>query len=305
MQPQEVPTYHPTVWPPDLPELPPLRRLRHVLVEEGFYEWAGPTEDVELPPDFVLRELLETSGPSDEQLLDFVNTWGPLVDTGRRAFDVLGAHRYEAARQRLAEAQDRHGRVDAGGLVSMEAMRAAARNLRILSGHLLAYLEGGAADRILEPWAAEDLPMDDVSDAWFHWTKHLNQGLTPFAVHVRTDTGPAAGRPIPTLYNACCLQLVQYVALQAPPKRCANERCGRPFTKQRGLAKFGQYRTLGVRYCSPQCAKAQQERERRRRRAEQDKPDAGGVCTQSGSDHTPGDEAVQSGQPSNTPGGTP
>ncbi len=100
----------------------------------------------------------------------------------------------------------------------------------------------------------------------------MNSGLSVFAVHVETLPGLRASltRPLPNLYNAACLQLVHYLTDDAKVSRCANERCGRPFTRQRGLAKYGQHRSRGVRYCSHLCAKAQSERDRRRRRAQEE-----------------------------------
>lgn len=297
MQRREAPTFRPTVWPADLPEVPPLLCVQHVLVEDGLYERAGVPDEVELPPDFVLHELRSTSGPSDDDLLAFVNTWGPLVEPGLRAFDVLGGIQYAGARRRLGAAQERLGRDD---LVPIEALHAAARTLRILSGHLLAHLEGADDTALLEAWSTEGRPMDDLSDAWFHWEKHLNRGLAPFTVHVRAalDTG-TGGRSRPNLYSACCLQLVQYVGAEAAVKRCANDRCGRPFTLQRGRARdeYGQHRSRGVRYCSHLCAKAQSERDRRRRRASEAESASGVDVTAATSQHHDEDRTPQQGSP--------
>ena len=73
----------------------------------------------------------------------------------------------------------------------------------------------------------------------------------------------------PNLYNACCLQLARYVADEATVHRCANDRCGKPFTRQRSESKYRQHRSTGVRYCSPRCAANQAERGRRARRRQE------------------------------------
>jgi hypothetical protein len=67
------------------------------------------------------------------------------------------------------------------------------------------------------------------------------------------------------LYAVCCLELFNHVVERAQVRMCANERCGRPFARQRGRAEQGQYRLRGVKYCSTYCARAQAQRAYRRR----------------------------------------
>ena len=50
-----------------------------------------------------------------------------------------------------------------------------------------------------------------------------------------------------------------------PMRECANEPCDVLFVRQRGRAKHGQHRAIGIKYCSTQCAAAQSQRDRRRR----------------------------------------
>ena len=69
-----------------------------------------------------------------------------------------------------------------------------------------------------------------------------------------------------SLYGVCCLQLYNHIVEEAPYKECANETCRRLFVRQRGRAEHGQYRTIGVKYCSRDCARAQAQREHRRRK---------------------------------------
>ena len=68
-----------------------------------------------------------------------------------------------------------------------------------------------------------------------------------------------------SLASALMVQLHNLIVDGLEIRRCANETCGRPFTRQRGRAVKGQYRNTGVIYCDAACAKAQMQREYRRR----------------------------------------
>jgi hypothetical protein len=52
----------------------------------------------------------------------------------------------------------------------------------------------------------------------------------------------AFGRPLPRVLTAMCLQLLAFIAAGVPARRCANEACGRFFSRQRGRAAYGQTR---------------------------------------------------------------
>ena len=94
----------------------------------------------------------------------------------------------------------------------------------------------------------------------------LNAALTDF--HVRLLIGaPEAelGEPEVTAYEAMALQLFNDVAARTPYQRCANEKCGRPFLRQQGRAKYGQHRRIGTMYCSDACANATKQRNFRAR----------------------------------------
>jgi hypothetical protein len=83
---------------------------------------------------------------------------------------------------------------------------------------------------------------------------------------VLEETGVAYGRPIPSVLNAIHLQLFAWLADGLPARHCANETCNRWFSRQRGRAEYGQYRTTGVMYCSVSCARSAAQRRYRRRK---------------------------------------
>jgi hypothetical protein len=114
-------------------------------------------------------------------------------------------------------------------------------------------------------------------DAPFEWFKHLKRALEAFPMFPvmriagQQFTGEA---PTASLYSVSMLQLAQIASEDRHVHRCANETCGRPFTRHRSERR--QYGSTtahasGLKYCSQSCAKAQSERERRRRRRDEQK----------------------------------
>jgi hypothetical protein len=77
-----------------------------------------------------------------------------------------------------------------------------------------------------------------------------------------------------SLFEACAAELYNHIVAQTVYKLCANETCGRLFVLQRGRAAHGQHRTTGVKYCSSNCARAQNQRKYRRRQREHAQDDA-------------------------------
>jgi hypothetical protein len=121
--------------------------------------------------------------------------------------------------------------------------------------------------------AGEDLTQawrdcEDELDAWDQFTSLVNAALQEFHVRVYVDRGGSKddlGGVYPTVYNAAVLQLVNDLSAGTAFRRCANETCGRLYVRQRGRAVYGEYRTVGTKYCSNNCARAQYQREKRRR----------------------------------------
>jgi hypothetical protein len=105
----------------------------------------------------------------------------------------------------------------------------------------------------------------DSPEPWGTFVMTMNAALRPFSVHVRYP-GANALLDAPSTYEVAVLQLAQLIAEDRQIRPCANERCTRLFTRQRGRAKYDRTgHSTGVLYCSAQCAKAQAERNRRAR----------------------------------------
>lgn len=128
-------------------------------------------------------------------------------------------------------------------------------------------------------WAAEGFSGFDEHHAkpsawvvWAHFALALDAGLRPFRARVEyrvemPDIDITYGLPAVGLYSAACLQVYNLVVGEFVARRCANERCGHVFVHQRGGARDGQYRSKGVKYCTPGCARAETQRRYRRRKA--------------------------------------
>lgn len=269
MQPTEPPTFHPTVWPAEPPAVPGVFRFRLTPVPgTGALEQSRVLAYKDLPPDFVLRELLEDdmAGGSAEAVAASAAAWGLAGEMGGASFQWLpSADPLEKQRAELREWS-----VGRQNLIHPDVVTFHLRALRSLARWFLAYAEGAGEEAEVAAWheLGEDAPVD-VDEARLAFGFFLNAGLSAFAVHVRLAEHAQVGVPLPNLYTSGCLQLARYLAAGSPAvHRCANERCGLPFTVQRGTVKYGQYRGRGVRYCTALCAKAQNERARRRRRRE-------------------------------------
>ncbi len=92
-------------------------------------------------------------------------------------------------------------------------------------------------------------------------------------VHATDDDGDpyVIGDPKPDLYEALCLQLHQLLVDDLDVRECANPSCRRPFVRQRGRADYGQYRTVGVKFCSVECNNIVKQRRYREKRQRQQK----------------------------------
>lgn len=101
----------------------------------------------------------------------------------------------------------------------------------------------------------------------------LRSGMRPFHPELRiaaADDDPrwttSYGGGV-AFYYICCLELFNLIVRDTALAHCANERCQRLFSRQGGRSQKGTHRSIGVRFCSMSCARAQAQRDYRRRRA--------------------------------------
>jgi hypothetical protein len=219
-------------------------------------------------------------------ILEFVSVFGLLGTRSGRAANnrlSLAGLTYPHASTEIAERLSRdHLRVSkADGLhvgegETLEEFRWAALSMRdLLSAWRIIRKE---IDADTHRWEApvweiaespeDELPWESPTGAVTVLTAGLSDGIECFAPVIRS--GWEEKVPIfddHWAYEICCLELFNHIVEEASYKRCANEMCERLFVRQQGRALHGQHRNRGVKYCSPECARAQAQREYRRRKA--------------------------------------
>ncbi len=272
------PRFRPTVWPGSFMSCPMITRTAARLHSGGGwgngvieYYFDDDVTMVNLPDDFVLQEVFDVE-LEPEALTEFTGRWGPLTGWGKaRMFAFPEDWWLPGQVHRDIERLEPEIPMDGPRTTWMAPVSAIAlhvQTLRIMASHLKAYFDGGSDQDYASAWLSQGaLAPEQESQGWLRFDMLINAALRPYHAHVQSYPGGTltGASPMPTLYQACALQLYNYIVAATPFAHCANEQCGRTFTRQRGRAKYGQHRSTGVRFCSHSCAKAQSERERRRR----------------------------------------
>lgn len=292
--------YRLTTWPGLQIPVPPVAVPEvHLLSGETLvfgYPRAG-LGAARLEPDFYLREFAELEADDPEAVLAFCRRWGPVGDTDCSELPEDSSFRAAALEADLVvpvELRDSARPSSASRALGRQLGFGFDLILRTHSvGRVAAYQTVLA--RALDTWLdiASETPVAEVEKKWRaelplisaleqvfpglreeKLTAHvvmtslaglLNPALAPFRVHLEPrDTSDV---PEPNVYQAACLQLVNDITESVPYRRCANERCGRLFSRQRGRSESAHHRVKGVRDCSEKCARAQAQRELRRRRS--------------------------------------
>jgi hypothetical protein len=235
----------------------------------------------------------------DSAVVDFINTYGhlgvrhagldPHSDLIYRGFslepgsvDVI--ERLISGRARAEAAAEDHPDKHHSVWETLDEFRFGARCIRDLA-RAWESLRTGADPPAREFWEADvwhvpgafkpfnDNPWEPAGPGRLLAT-YLTYGLVAFAPTVKVtrlipseeSSEISPYEETPELYEVMCLELFNHIVERAVYRTCANESCRRTFVRQQGRAEHGQNRTSGVRYCSPECARAQASREYRRRR---------------------------------------
>ncbi|MDH3262250.1 MAG: hypothetical protein OEM81_03790 [Acidimicrobiia bacterium] len=202
-------------------------------------------------------------------------TWGPLWDL--RPFEVApGVYLHELRRLDLSNERQVLGFCNRFGVLGAEAVRGTSIPLLEVRHHAalirtltsLYHLQNiGKLDRPgIDAWTWDTRwiapPADGTAGRRF-FTTELNRLLKPF-----TPTVGFGKNLRPTLLDALVIQLFNDITAGITYKTCANETCRGLFVHQIDRTLDRHARSKGTRYCSPQCARAQAQRQYRRRRDE-------------------------------------
>jgi hypothetical protein len=273
---QEQSRFPITLWPAT-PLAPVLVERWSLLVGVGgALDWPSANDPEELPHEWVLRQLGDTDLDDDDAVAALLGEYGVIAWPYFDPAHVPADRRHLLAETSSADERDRNYWWEQRSDGTLEDARWWLKTSRALAGTWREVSFGrdpGAA------WATEGFPAWDVSAApapawaiWGQFSLALNYGLRAFQArvehHVQFQGGDFTyGLPRVGLYSAACRQVFNFIAEDSAARRCENATCGRVFVRQLGGAKFGQYRSTGLRYCTPECARAETQRQYRRRKA--------------------------------------
>jgi hypothetical protein len=197
-------------------------------------------------------------------VFDFASRWGrltPLETHLRSLFDSLPSgldwlipQVADATNRQAVSQLARSAEADRQAFPRAHSLLVEAHYLRVLralTGHVI---RTAMDEPPVESWTQAGFRGDDPKP-WGTFVMTMNAALKPFSVHVRYP-GADALTDAPRTYEVAVLQLAQLIAEDRQVRPCANERCTRLFTRQRGRAKYDKTgHSTGVLYCSASAPK--------------------------------------------------
>lgn len=257
MDTQQRTTPSPSSWPGEPVPVPRVGVPADVTLEgEVLHYGLGPPSSREMPAELYLRQARDLDLSDLHEVAEFVAEYGYVAPLDL-AQDLPHAKWREVDLPRFSARRGRdYSMVTGGGgwtFHHVDDVVIRLTMLRALTDHALAYREGNyetdAWNRYLER------PISDDVSAWEWFARVLNSALREFHVRVTysLDDGTTLGGPLPSVYEAACLQLANDLTDDLDLRRCAH--CGREFYRQVGRSKV-QSRLEGVRFCTPACGRA-------------------------------------------------
>jgi hypothetical protein len=216
------------------------------------------TSSVSLPCDVIVRELRRVNLNHQSEVLNFLNQFGNLY----RQFELP-----------LVDLHFDHSPLQShSGPVHWHHAALHMRAVRAATNHWLNHLND---HDVVQAWSDEDFLVHDAESAWESLVHVVQAGLASSVPVVSIAIESDGSRSVQTstkdpsdLFEALCVQIQQMTAIGHLPHTCENDLCRNLFFHQRGRTQTGKVRSTGVRFCSPQCARTQNQRDRRRRNRE-------------------------------------
>lgn len=128
----------------------------------------------------------------------------------------------------------------------------------------LNWLDFTEAEYVADPFLAN---ATGEQAAWMMFAEYLNRGLESLSPRLLPPTYAYDNETRADSFTAACIAIFNDLVENAPYRRCEDEKCGRLFKNQLGRARTSARRS-DARYCTPQHAINQAQRERRRRERE-------------------------------------
>jgi hypothetical protein len=204
------------------------------LADDGGIIWTpDPTAEARpLPDEWFLRDLPRIDLADDEALVALMNAyglpWGKLDELRSETLNPVP----------IPEPMSMHPR--------------AVTHVTTVRTYLTALIQA------TDYWIA---PTGDPADVE-QFRSIMARGLRPFVPKLLTR-GQSLAYEV-DLFEAACMQLTVAMSMSAPVRICQNETCKRQFVTQLGGGHY--YIRSAVKYCSPGCRNAQNQRIHRRRR---------------------------------------